>query len=76
MYTRTHIYIYIYAHLAIGIMGRVFANGPGDWGSILGWVLQKTHKMAIDASLLNTQHYKVYIKGKWSNQGLGVMLLV
>ena len=25
---------------------------------------QKTQKMALDASLLNTQHYKVWIKGK------------
>ena len=29
--------------------------------------------MALDASLLNTQHYKVWINGKWSNPGKGVM---
>ena len=23
--------------------------------------------MVLDASLLNTQHYKVWLKGKWSN---------
>ena len=43
---------------------RVFANGPGDLGSIPGQVIPKTQKMVLDASLLNTQHYKVRIKGK------------
>ena len=47
-----------------GLIGRVFANGPGDWGSIPGRVIPKTQKMVFDASLLNTQHYKVWIKGK------------
>ena len=28
--------------------------------------------MVIDASLLNTQHYKIIIKGKASNPGNGV----
>ena len=45
-------------------MGRVFANGPGDRGSVPGWVIPKTQKMVPDATLLNTQHYKVQIKGK------------
>ena len=44
--------------------GWVFANGLGDWGSILSQVIPKTQKMVLDASLLNTQHYKVGIKGK------------
>ena len=50
--------------LDIGIMVRVFANSPGDLGSIPGRVIPKTLKMILDASLLNTQHYKVRIKGK------------
>ena len=45
-------------------MSRVFANGPGDRASILGWVIPKTKKMVLDTALLNTQHYKVRIKGK------------
>ena len=45
-------------------MVRVFANGLGDLGSIPGRVIPKTQKMVLDASLLNTQHYKVRIKGK------------
>ena len=40
------------------------ANSPGDLGSIPGRVIPKTQKMVLDASLLNTQHYKVGIKGK------------
>ena len=48
----------------IGLVGRVFANGPGDLGSIPGRVIPKTLKMVLDTSLLNTQDYKVRIKGK------------
>ena len=48
----------------IGIMVRVFAKGPGEQGSIPGRVISKTPKMVLDAILLNTQHYKVRIKGK------------
>ena len=45
-------------------MVRVFVNGPGDLGSITGRVIPETQKMVLDASLLNTQHYKVRLKGK------------
>ena len=45
-------------------MGRVFANGLGDQGSIPGQVIPNTQKMVLDATLLNTQHYKVRIKDK------------
>ena len=48
----------------ISIMVRVFANGPGDLCSIPGQVIPMTQKMLLDASLFNTQHYKVQIKGK------------
>ena len=43
---------------------RVFANGPANQGSITGRVIRKNQKMVLDASLLNTPHYKVWIKGK------------
>ena len=43
---------------------RVFANGQGDRGSIPGQVREKPQKMVLDATLFNTQHYKVRIKGK------------
>ena len=52
-------------------MSRVFANGLGDQGSILGQVISKTQKMVLDATLLNTQYYKVRMK--WNNPGNGVV---
>ena len=57
-------------HSNLGV--RVFANGPGDLGSIPGRVIPKTQKMVLDASLLNTQHYKVRIKGKVEQSREGV----
>ena len=48
----------------IGLVRRVFANGPWDLGSVLGRVIPKTLQMVLDTSLLNTQQYKVHIKGK------------
>ena len=53
----------------IGLAVRVFANGPG---SIPGRVIPKTQKMVLDASLLNTQHYEVRIKGKVGQSREGV----
>ena len=55
---------YLSPYLSYGLVGRVFANGPGDLGSIPGCVIPKTLKMVLDTSLLNTQQYKVRIKGK------------
>ena len=60
-------------HQAIGLMCRVLSNGLEDRGSIPGWVIPKTQKMVLDEALVNTQHYKVRIKGtveqsrEWSN---------
>ena len=45
-------------------VGRVFANGLGDLGSIPRHVIPKTLEMVLDTSLLNTQQYKVRAKGK------------
>ena len=42
----------------------VFANDPGDRGSIPGRVIPKTQKIVLDAALLNTQYYKIRIKVK------------
>ena len=39
----------------IGLESRVFANGPGDLGSIPRRVIPKTLKLVLDTSLLNTQ---------------------
>ncbi len=48
----------------ISLMSKVFGNGPGDQGSIPDQVIPKTEKIVLSAALLNTQHYKVRIKGK------------
>ena len=53
-----------YTYWLIGLVGRVFANGPIDLVSIPGCVIPKTLKMVLDTSLLNTQRYKVCIKSK------------
>ena len=53
-------------------MVRVFANGSGDRGTIPGRVITKTQKMVLESSLFNTQHYKVWIKDKWSTLEKGV----
>ena len=37
-------------HRLIGQVGRVFANGPGDLGLILGHVIPKTLKIVLDTS--------------------------
>ena len=64
MYLHTHIHIHSMPLTHIGLVGRVFANGPGDLGSIPGRVIPKTLKMVLDTSLLNTQQFKVRIEGK------------
>ena len=70
IHTHTHTHINIYQPISITV--RVLANAPGDRGSVPGRVIPKTQKMIVDATLFNTQHYKVRIKGKWSNPGNGV----
>ena len=55
------VFIIFFSHCPVG---RVFANGPGDLGSIPGHIIPKILKMVLDASLLNTQQYKVRIKIK------------
>ena len=42
---------------------------PGGLCSITGRVIPKTQKMGLDASLLNTLHYKVRIKDSGAIQG-------
>ena len=54
----------LWVTVLFGLVGRVFANGLGDLGSILRRVIPKTLKIVLDTSLLNTQQYKVHIKGK------------
>ena len=59
-----HIKSSLHSPRTIGLVCRVFANGPGDVVSTLGRVMPMTFKMVLDTSLLSTQQYKVRIKGK------------
>ena len=54
-------------------MGRVFANGLGDLGSIPGCVISKTLKMVLDTSLLKLSDIIYVSRVKWSNPGKGVV---
>ena len=54
----------LFMHRFFGPLGRVFANGPGDLGSIPDRVIPNTLKMVLDTVFLNTQQYKIRIKGK------------
>ena len=58
------IIITIIMYRLIGQVCWVFANGPGDLGSIQGRVIPKTLKVVFNTSLLSTKQYKVRIKGK------------
>ena len=53
-------------------MVKVFAEGSGDQDSIPGQVIPKTQKVVLDTSLLNTQHYNIWVKDKLSNPRKGV----
>ena len=50
--------------MIVSFLATFFAGGPGDLGLIPCRVIPKTLKMVLDNSLLNTQQYKVRIKGK------------
>ena len=46
----------------IDLVGRVFANAPGDRGSIWGRVIQKTLKMVLDTSWLSRGDIRIQKK--------------
>ena len=53
-------------------MGRVFANGPGDRGSIPGRVILKLKKWFLVPSFLIFGTMKYVSRVKWNNPGKGV----
>ena len=53
-------------------MVRVFANGPGDLGSIPGWVIPKTQKLYLMPPYLTLNIIKCGSRVKWSNPRKGV----
>ncbi len=56
----------------MGIMVRVFTNGPGDLGSIPGRVISKTQNMVLDASLFTLSIIRYGSRVKYSNPVKGV----
>ena len=68
-----HIFTFTNTSTYISILVRVFADGSEDWSSIPDRVIRKTQKMVLDTFLLYTQHYKVWIKGQWTNPGKGAV---
>ena len=58
---------------AIGLISRVFANGPGDRGSVSSWVLPKTQKKwYLRPPCLTLSIIRYGSRVKWSNPGNGV----
>ena len=55
-----------------GLVGRVFANGPGDLGSIPGCVIPKILKMELIPPCLTLSNIRYVSRVKWSNPGKGV----
>ena len=51
----------------IGLVGRVFANGPEDLGSIPGRVIPKTLKWYLIPPRLTLSHIRYVSRVKWSN---------
>ena len=68
---RTIVFIFIVISTTFDQVGRVFANGPEDRGSIPGRVIPKTQKTVLYTYLLNTQYYRYVSRVKWSNLGKG-----
>ena len=67
--------VYIISFVSIINMGIIV--GVSQWFRRLGFNPRSNHtkvsEMVLDASLFNTQHYKVHINGKWINTRKGVM---
>ena len=54
------------------ILGRVFANGPGDLGSTVGHVIPKTLRWYLIPPCLTLSDIRYVSRVKWSNPAKGV----
>ena len=69
---QSYIPIPISVYRLISLVGRVFANGPGDLGSIPGQVIPKTLKMVLIPPCLTLSNIRCISRVNWSNPGKGV----
>ena len=58
--------------MVIGMVVKVFANGPGDLGSIPGRVISKTQKCYLMPPCLTLSIIRYGSRVKWNNAGKGV----
>ena len=61
-----------YTNRIIGLADRVFANGPGDRGSIPAASYQRLSKWYLIPSCLTLSIIRYISRVKWSNPGKGV----
>ena len=65
--------IFIIINQIIGLMSRVLANGLGNRGSILGWIIPETQKWYLILPCLTLSIIKYRSRVKWSNPEEGVV---
>ena len=66
------IYFLIDLYVLFGMMVRVFANSPGDRGSIPGRVIPKTQKWSLMPPYLTLSNIRYGSRVKWNNPRNGV----
>ena len=66
-----HVVIYLWYQI-IGLMGRMFANGPGDLGSIPSHVIPRLEKLYLIPPCLTLINIRFVSRVKWSNPEKGV----
>ena len=62
----------ILGHWLIGLVGRMFANGLGDLGSIPGGVIPKNLKWYLISPCLTLSNIRYVPRVNWSSLGKGV----
>ena len=59
-------------YIILLVVGRAFANGPGDWNLITGQVISKNQKWYLIPPCLTLSIIRYISRVKWSNPGKGV----
>ena len=72
-FSSLHIWV-VLGYRAIGLINRVFTNGPGDWGSTPGRNIPKTQQWYLEPPCLTPSVIRQRSRVKWSNPGNGIAL--